>query len=316
MKYLNSVLVFLSVLMIFIPASHGQNTPVVAGRIYRSVDQGESWQHIDKGFPAAAVVNDFAFHKGMYFAGTEGHGVYVSKDHLRSWNKTGTGLPADIKIDAIEGIGDVLVLGSNQHGIYVSTDNGAGWHASNDGLTNRTVRCLYVYGTSILAGTNDGIFISRNKGKTWKHVLADMQVNGFTALNGKLYAGVNKGILLSVDNGDSWRSIFNAHTLHNISNDGEYIFALCYGPIVLKTKDDGAHWIQSDKGLPELYTFQLQRTEERLIACQWDGIYKSDNNGGSWEKSSNGLPPGLAFTELLITNDGIIAACPPLKRLK
>jgi len=316
MKYLNSVLVFLSVLMLIIPASHAQNTPAVAARIYRSIDQGESWQPIAKGFPTAAVVNDFAFHKGIYFAGTEAHGVYVSKDHLRSWTKIGTGLPGDIKINAIEGAGSVLVLGSNQYGIYISTDNGASWHASNNGLTNLSVRCLYVYDTAILVGTNGGIFISRNSGKVWKHVLADVQVNGFTALNGKLYAAINKGILLSVDNGNSWRSIFNAHTLHNISNDGEYVFALCYGPVVLKTKDDGAHWIQSDKGFPELYTFQLQRTGKRLIACQWDGVYKSDNNGNSWEKSSSGLPHSLAFTELLITNDGIITACPPITYIK
>lgn len=308
MKYLKSTL-FISVLIATMQTVDAQS-PLAARKIYRSVDQGESWQSVDNGFPQAAVVNDFAFYNGMYFAGTDAHGLYVSKDRLRSWTKVGTGLPKDIKIDAVEGMDNVLVLGTNQHGIYISTDNGASWHAGNNGLTNLNVRCLYMQGSSILAGTNDGIFISRNSGKSWKQFFAGKQINGITALNGKIYAGINKGVLLSVDNGDKWRSIYDGHTLHNIANDGEYVFALCYGPIVLKTKDDGAHWIKSDAGLPNLYTFHIKRTGKRLIACQWDGIYKSDNNGNSWEKSSNGLPPKMAFKELLVTDDGVITAGP------
>lgn len=309
MRYQNHMLAIMFVL-ITSNMANAQNIQPEAGRIYRSTDQGTSWQRTDKGLPSAAIVNDFALHNGMYFAATAAHGMYVSKDHLRSWIKTGTGLPQDIKIDAVEGTGKILLLGSNQYGIYLSADNGVSWHAANNGLTNLTVRCLYVHGSLILAGTNGGIFVSRNNGKSWKQVFANKQVNGFTALNGKIYAGINKGALLSVDNGDTWSFIFDKHTLHNIVNDGEYVFALCYGPIVLKTKDDGVHWIQSDRGLPDLYTFHVQRTGGRLIACQWDGIYKSDNNGDSWEKSSNGLPVDAAFTELLITNDGIIIARP------
>lgn len=302
-------LLFLFGLMTTLHDPHAQSKQPIAGKIYRSADQGASWQQADAGFPAA-VVNDFAFHNGNYFAATDAHGLYISKDHLQTWKKTGTGLPADIKIDAVEGMGKVLMLGSHQYGIYISVDDGATWKASNDGLTNHTVRRLCVNGSSMLAGTNDGVFISTNNGKTWKQAVTGKQVNGITVLNGKIYAGTNKGILLTVDNGANWRSIYDAHPLHNISNDGEYMFALCYGPTLIKTKDDGAHWIKSDAGLPNLYTFHVQRIGKRLIACQWDGMYKSDNNGSSWEKSSNGLPLNMAFKELLITNDGIVIAGP------
>lgn len=287
-----------------------QSMPPEGKGVYLSTDNGHNWQKVSKGLPAAAVINDFAYHKGVYYAATNAYGIYVSKDQLRSWQPAAKGLPDGIKVDAIEGMDDLLVAGSNQHGIFISVNNGASWHAASNGLTNLTVRCLYMYEGAIVAGTNDGIFISRNKGDNWQQVFSGKQVNGITSLHGKLYAGIGKGVLLSADNGRSWQYIHNEYTLHNISSNGEYVYAMCYGPVVLRTKDEGRHWEKADAGFPNLYTFQIQKTGTRLLACQWDGIYKSENCGNRWEKSSKGLPLNAAFTELLVTTDGAIVAAP------
>jgi len=287
-----------------------QSLPAEGKGIYLSADNGDNWQKVSKGLPVAAVVNDFAYHKGAYFAATAAHGIFISKDQLHSWQPAIKGLPADVKVDAIEGIDNLLVAGSNQHGIFISADHGASWHAANNGLTNLTVRCLYMFEEAIMAGTNDGVFISGNKGKSWQRVLSGMQVNGLTSLHGNLYAGTQKGVLLSADKGASWQNIYSNNTLHNISNNGEYVYAMCYGAVVVKTKDEGKHWEKADAGFPNLYTFQIQKTGTRLLACQWDGIYKSENCGSRWEKSSKGLPANMAFTELLITTDGAIVAAP------
>lgn len=300
---MNIPFIFISMM---ISLSLAQSDKPGEGAIFFSKDMGETWKRMDKGLPPKVTINDLACIKGTILAGTEAHGLFLSTDNLDSWQASNNGLPANVKIDAITVFEDKIMLGSNKHGIFISNNKGKSWHASNKGLRNLTVRCLYVSSTSILAGTNDGIYMSTDKGQSWKQSFANEQINGFTSLHGKIYAGFTKGVLLSVNKGDNWKSIYDKSALHNISNNGEYTFAMCYGPWVLKTRDDGINWIKADTGLPHLYTFQIESIGRRLIACQWDGIYSSDDDGQSWRKSSTGLPAGSAFKELLITDAGIV----------
>lgn len=280
------------------------------GKIFLSKDSAISWQRMDEGFPPQAVVNDLATTKGLVFAGTQAHGIFISEDQLKTWHASNKGLPTDIKIDAVEVFENKILIGSNKHGIFISDDNGKSWRAANTGLTNLTVRCLYAFETRIMAGTNNGLYISTDKGKTWRNIFPRRQINGITSLKGKLYLASADGVSLSLNQGEFWRFIYHRSSIHNISNNGTYVFAMAYGP-VLKTYDDGLNWLKADAGLPDkLYTFQVQNIGQRLIACQWDGIYRSDDIGNSWTKSSQGLPAGKAFTELLITDFGVVAARP------
>jgi len=304
---MKTVKILIFVIVSLLPSqSQAQSTRSGEGVIFFSKDMGETWKRMDNGIPQKAVINDFAFTTGIVLAGTEAHGLFLSTDNLNSWQASSKGLPPNVKIDAVEVFENKLLLGSNKHGVFISNDKGKSWQASNNGLKNLTVRCLHVSGMKILAGTNDGIYTSTDGGKSWKQVFPNEQINGFTSLNGKTYAGFTKGVLLSVNEGENWKSILHKSAVHNISNNGEYVFAMCYGPSVLKTKDDGINWIKSDSGLPNLYTFQIENTGHRLIAAQWDGIYKSDDYGQNWNKSSKGLPAGSAFKELLITKFGSI----------
>lgn len=282
------------------------------GRIFLSKDSGNTWKRMDEGFPQEAVVNDLAYTKGVVFAGTQAHGLFVSRDELNTWQASNQGLPKNIKIDALEIFENKILLGSFKHGLFISEDNGKSWRASKTGLTDSTIRAIHTFETRIIAGTNNGIYVSTDKGKTWRNIFARRQVNGFTSLNGKIYASGADGVFLSFDKGDSWRIVYHRSSVHNISNDGMYVFAMSYEGTgkILKTNDDGTNWLRSDAGLPAKYTFQVEKIGHRLLACQWDGVYKSDNNANYWTKSSEGLSPGKAFKELLITPFGVITARP------
>lgn len=303
---MNIVVLIPAIIILFSDQTRAPSNRSGDGSIFFSKDTGKTWKRTDKGLPEKVTINDLAFTTGAVFAGTEAHGLFVSTDNLNSWQASNNGLPPNVKIDAVEIFENTLVLGSNKHGIFISRDKGKRWHAANNGLKNLTVRCLYISGTKMLAGTNGGIYMSTDKGQSWKQSFPNEQINGFTSLKGKIYAGFTKGVLLSVNNGESWESIFDKDAVHNISNNGEYVFAMCYRPQILKTKDDGINWVKSDSGLPNLYTFQIEKTSHLLIACQWDGIYKSADAGQSWRKSSSGLPAGSAFKELVITGSGIV----------
>lgn len=280
------------------------------GRIFLSLDSGSTWKRMDAGFPQQAVVNDLAYTKGVVLAGTQAHGIFVSRDELNTWQASNQGLPKDIKVDAVEIFENRMLLGSNKHGIFISEDNGRSWQASNTGLTDLTVRCLYTFESRILAGTNNGIYISTDKGKTWRNIFPRRQINGITSLNGKLYVAGVDGVILSLNKGETWKFIYRKATVHNISSNGTYVFAMSYEAKVFKTNDEGVSWLKADAGLPQLYTFQVKNIGRRLLACQWDGVYKSDNNAGTWTKSSQGLSTGKAFKELLVTPFGVITARP------
>lgn len=282
------------------------------GRIFLSKDSGNIWKRMDEGFPQQAVVNDLAYTKGIVLAGTQAHGVFVSRDELKTWQASNQGLPKDIKVDALEIFENKILLGSNKHGVFISEDNGRSWRVSNTGFAELTVRCLYTFEERILAGTNDGIYISTDKGKTWRNIFPRRQINGITSLNGKLYVAGGDGVILSSNKGETWKFIYRRASVHNISSNGKYVFAMSYeSGKVFKTNDEGTTWIKADAGLPlNLYTFHIRNVGQRLLACQWDGVYKSENNAGSWTKSSQGLPAGKAFKELLITPFGVITASP------
>lgn len=282
------------------------------GRIFLSKDSGNIWKRMDQGFPQEAVVNDLAYTKGLVIAGTQAHGVFLSHDELNTWQASNQGLPKNIKVDALEIFENKILLGSFKHGLFISEDNGRSWRATHKGLTDSTVRCIHTFETRIIAGTNNGIYVSTDKGKTWRNIFQRRQINGITSMNGRIYAAGADGIFLSVDKGDGWQIIYRKASVHNISSNGTYVFAMSYEGTgkILKTNDDGASFLKADAGLPAKYTFQVEKIGQRLLACQWDGVYKSDNNANTWTKSSEGLTPDKPFKELLITPFGVITARP------
>ena len=62
-----------------------------------------------------------------------------------------------------------------QNGLLRSTNNGTTWTPANTGFAADTVPYdLAISGTSIFAGTNDGVFLSTNNGDNWNAVNAGL----------------------------------------------------------------------------------------------------------------------------------------------
>lgn len=285
--------------------------PQEPGKIYLSVDQGKNWRRVDTGLPQHVTINDFVKANDTVFAVTDAHGVFVSTNHLESWYASNAGLPEEIKIDAITVFKNKIYLESNGQGIFVSDDGANHWHASNNGLKDLTVRVFHGFKSKLLAGTNHGIYISMDKGKSWSLSSPEYQINGITSVNNNIFMATNKGILVSYDLGSTWEIIYDKSAVHNIASNNSLIYAMTYGEGILRTTYGNMlseyEWKKADDGLPNLYTFQVKGWENELFAGQWDGIYKSINKGERWEKSSRGLPDEKPFKELLITEFGIIA---------
>ena len=92
--------------------------------------------------------------------------------------------------------------------------------------------------------------------------------------------------------------MLDGYSLHNVSSDDKYIYAMTYNEL-LSSKDNGDNWKSVQRGLPkELYTFDIINNKNLVFAGQWDGVYRKDSENDIWQSYSNGLPSDLAITNI------------------
>jgi hypothetical protein len=277
--------------------------------VYNSADGGVTWIPYDDGIPDDATVSSFLVMNDMILAATDYHGIYLIMEGESKWKRIDEDLPENVDINAIVNIENILVIGTISHGILISENNGKNWSYPSVQIKNVQVRCLHRKDTILFAGTDKGIYTSADYGKAWEHIYKGVQVNGFTELNSKVYAALMNGAIMSDDNGLSWKYVYGPHTLHDISNDGERLYAMTLGDGLKVSVNDGLTWESINRGLGtyNLYTFELKKFSNSIFAAQWIGIYRSDNRGMTWNLIKSGLPDSTAFTTLETTKSGLIA---------
>jgi hypothetical protein len=129
--------------------------------IYRSTNDGTSWDKVD--------TNSLVFFNGLVTLGTD---IFASAFQLYN-TPPSTG------------------------GVYVSTDNGDTWNHSDTGLTDRSINVLYTDGSTLFVGTLANIFASTDTGKTWRNISPEPDSLGCWALSvygSRLLAGTQNGI--------------------------------------------------------------------------------------------------------------------------
>lgn len=276
--------------------------------IYRSTDIGRSWSSFAKGIPIDATLSSIKQLGNKVYVTTDYHGIFVSIDGRDNWVELNREHLQGLDINCIEGDASNLVIGTLKQGTLISKDGGETWKPSKANISS-PIRAFIKSGEFFYAGTDSGIFRSVDMGDTWTHVFGQMQILGFTTLNNSIYAATQNGALMADRHGSNWNSIYSGDALHDIGNDGRYIYAMTIGQQLLKTQNNGASWENVQNGIirpPNFYTNEIRHIENHIFSAQWIGIYHSINNGNSWA-ILNGLPDSTAFSTLEITEYGIIA---------
>ncbi|MBK7426319.1 MAG: hypothetical protein IPI60_04415 [Saprospiraceae bacterium] len=135
-----------------------------------------------------------------------------------------------------------------------------------------------------------------------------MQANGITTFEGSIYIASNQGGFTSAIGKKEWKKIFSEGALHNISSDDKGIYAMMYNEL-FSSFDKGNTWQSIQSGLPaELYTFNVIKTDNTLLAGQWDGVYKKDKETEKWKFSGSGLPEKFAITNMKSYNELIVVS--------
>jgi ligand-binding sensor domain-containing protein len=161
-------------------------------------------------------------------------------------------------------------LAGTENGIFLSNNNGKSWTSS--GLINTFVSALVVSGTSIFAGTGSGVFISNNNGNTWAPCNNDMPNSDVRALT---------------------------------TNAGK-IFAGTNGNGVFLSINNGKNWIPVNNNLTDYVVHSLTIFGTNVFAGTDHGVLLSTNYGGTWIPFNIGLE--YSQVKVLTIDGGFIFA--------
>jgi hypothetical protein len=178
----------------------------------------------------------------------------------------------------------------------------------------------------LLAGTDEGVFLSTNNGTGWTAVDQGLPRSGFDttkycavhcfATSGQnLFAGTDWGVCLSANNGTSW-TLANSGLGNWVSAftvDGPYLFAATTDGSLFVFMGDSRlspSWVTTGPSGGSVGALVVMGTN--LIAgTLTGGISLSDNGGITWTAVNMGLPPRTWVRAFAVSGTNIFAGTHP-----
>lgn len=203
----------------FATAAGGEILAATSGGLYRSDDQGRSWDQLDEEPIYATTPSGpdrpddlrtfrlLGLRDGRTLAGTDGSGVWARRNHDR-WAPLGA---TDAIVHSLaETPSGAILAGTHGDGVLRSDDGGATWEPSSDRLPDASVHTLAVLGDgSILAGTGHGLARSVDDGRTWQPHTAELDSHRIFSVrqldDGRVAAGSYAHLWIGEH--DNWRVV-------------------------------------------------------------------------------------------------------------
>ncbi|NIW99591.1 MAG: hypothetical protein GWN13_15335, partial [Phycisphaerae bacterium] len=242
---------------IIFAGSHISDNPGHFVLVYRSTDDGKTWQDVSDGLRASAVTSLEIDSQGRIFAA--------------AWH----------------------VIDKENSGVYLSINNGESW--SQTTLRNVTVYDFLIDpNDAIFAGTDKGVFYSLDSGESWMLLdsrLTDMRVISLVQTsNGMLYSGTwNKGVFKLEAN--QWFPIndglLTSGGIIVTTNPGDTIFAASSRHGIFRWEEEQTRWLKSRTGLIITHIRALANSPEGELFAGTDGqgVYYSKNKGQLWHQT-------------------------------
>jgi photosystem II stability/assembly factor-like uncharacterized protein len=292
-----------------------------------SEDDGATWRASAPPLDPGSGISFLAFdpvRPGVLYCGSFRH-PFRSADGGRTWVRIANGMVEDTQVFALDfstdDPGDVWAATCGW--VYRTTDDGASWTRYREGLSDRRTQAVRVDPRDpnrILAGTTGGLFESRDRGKSFRRVSADVVVNALVfdpRDPTRLLVGTEaEGVLRSEDGGvtlaESNRGLSEARV--------SAVALLSPGRVVVARAADGSSgglWtvdaatgeVDRLAASPPATVLALASAGSALLAGAPDGIYRAARAGAPFTKV---LPVGThAFASdgdgrfLAATNAGV-----------
>jgi len=240
--------------------------------------QDLAWEDISGGNFNAQVVLVNPLNNKIIFAGFAGN-VLKSEDAGKSWRSVLAIRSGMRNVNALATgfVNNNVVYAATDNGLYRSNNLGSRWERIFRGKNSIEGQCTFVLNTvyALFVGTKAGLFISRDNGGNWKKV--DGEIGSTVIFNidtsfkqdKVVYLAAAKGVFKSKDAGKNWERVF-------VSNHWEN-----------KSEESTEESIESGDKISDIRFVKAGITNVNLVYFSSEkGIYKSTDQGKSWEKLS------------------------------
>jgi photosystem II stability/assembly factor-like uncharacterized protein len=289
--------------------------------LWRSTDQGATFVRACDGMFVECHVRALAVHPTiprLLYLGSE-QGLFQSEDGADNWKRVDSPLnglqiwsilllPADPK---------VLLVGTCPSRLFRSEDGGRTWTEPAVRIRQECPRIMQTRVTSLLADPAephtiwagveiDGVYQSRDAGRTWEHYgqgLSSQDIHALVAVGPqRLLASTNNDVNVSTDQGKSWQPLELHRTLPLPYFRGmaqqcgrPEVMLLGNGDappgmtgVVARSSDGGRTWRPAempDRANSTMWNFATHPADADLIyASSVSGqVYRSTDGGSRWE---------------------------------
>jgi photosystem II stability/assembly factor-like uncharacterized protein len=292
-------------------ATADRNKPAQANMVFKSIDDGKTWQDINEGLPEP-VIDVYGVGRNDFFA--DGNGLWLSAGNGIYHNKPNSKTPfwkKEIFPDEHSNIahGKAGIFAYNYRGINLKKTNGTSvWSPIFENFQEPRIRSVFeTAGGTIFIGTDRGLFKTVNSGKTRKHIYAGGLVGHLAESNGVLLATGMRRIIKSTDNGENWAVVISdssvafdvkpikggfaaitassesgtgsLRTSYNAGKTWQPIDAGIQGKVVI----DSIWRTWNDRLRVQAFVTLIIQVGENFFCAHPDGIFRSSDKGKTWE---------------------------------
>lgn len=281
----------------------------------KSLDDGETWEYVNRSPSNLVSISPSGT---IYCMRYESDGLYTTKDALYRSTDNGKTFSATAWVTNETVFGMRWLAFNNQEHLftwadafpgklYRSTSNGQSWDVLMSDMLNNMSNLIV---PNDMFATLGAVIRSANNGNSWNTVLSSQNISGASpysfdglAFNSqdRIFAVVNTYrqsdsvetglIYYSDNNGNSWvKNVVSNSNITNLAlNSQDKIFALTEQHEVYCSVDNGSQWNKVSVNFPESRAMQfIISPNNKLFIRTWNntdyGIYRSQNDGATWEQ--------------------------------
>lgn len=207
---------------------------------------------------------------------------------------------------------DSLYYAATGGGVLVSSDQGLNWEFRNDGLTSCDTKCLVTYNDTVFLATDENIFRSTDGGLHWTPdpYLHNHYIKHLLVHNGSLLASTYiQGVYQSTEGtqGEYTSDAFPSDVRYPyfMADNDDAMFIATYKRGVYRSFDNGASWEPCSNGLNSDVLGIYCHNGKVFATVLGQGVMASSNNGDTWT-SANLNKQAKGYTHL---GDTLYAAC-------